>query len=198
MPYFKINTPFFSCNLFFEEYLDPKAKINKMVNKQRRLPTQFFRINLMVHAFIFLQTTQGFISPKYLLNFLSDLSIPPWLGKNFTQKFLFSSNLNTISQKIEYRYFYRCLRRLNSPPGCYQHHLGRRKLLIPPQAAFFQEFIFLQQKGSWEETMIDISCSTHIIKGKEGSKHPLNPSVILNYQLLAKSNPSCKDFQKKN
>ena len=119
-------------------------------------------------------------------------------GKISHRKFLFSSNLNTISKKIEYRYFYWCLRRLNSPPGCYQHHLGRRKLLIPPQAAFFQEFIFLQQKGSWEETMIDISYSTHIIKGKEGSKHPLNPSIILNYQLLAKSNPSCKDFQKKN
>ena len=45
--------------------------------------------------------------------------------------------------------------------------------------------------------MTDISYSTHIIIGKEGSKHPLNPSIVLNHQLLAKSNPSCKDFQKK-
>ena len=118
-------------------------------------------------------------------------------GKISHRKFLFSSNLNTISQKIEYRYFYRCLRRLNSPLGSYQHHLGRRKLLIPPQAAFFQEFIFPQQKGSGEETMINISYPTHIIIGKGGSKHPLNPSIVLNHQLPAKSNPSVKISKKK-
>ena len=33
IPYFKINPLFFWCTLFFEEYLKPQVKMNKMVNE---------------------------------------------------------------------------------------------------------------------------------------------------------------------
>ena len=33
IPYFKINTPFFWCPLFFEEYLNPQIRTNKTVDK---------------------------------------------------------------------------------------------------------------------------------------------------------------------
>ena len=36
-----------------------------------------------IHPLIFLLTSKGFISPKYFLNFFSNLYIPPWLQKNF-------------------------------------------------------------------------------------------------------------------
>ena len=38
IPYFKINALFFYCPLFFEEYLNPQVKVNKMVNKYCWLP----------------------------------------------------------------------------------------------------------------------------------------------------------------
>ena len=66
---------------------------------------------------------------KHLLNFLSDLYIPPWLGKIF--KFMVFRFLeNAIAgQKIEsnhFNFFYSCLLSKTLP---HYHHPGRGKLL---------------------------------------------------------------------
>ena len=101
IPYFKINSPIFCCPLFFEEYLNPQVRINKMVNKHtvdyHPSPSEW---TSRIHSLVFLWTPKGLISPEYFLNFFSKLYIPPWLDKSF--KFMVLRLLaNTfVSQKI--------------------------------------------------------------------------------------------------
>ena len=81
--YFKISPPF-SAVLFSEKYLNPQARINKMVNKYTvdYHPCLSQSIST-IHTLIFLWTPKGFISPESFLNFFLNLYIPPWLWKSF-------------------------------------------------------------------------------------------------------------------
>ena len=61
--YFRISIPLFCCPLFFEEYLNPRVRINKIVNKHsvdyHPNPSE---LTSRIYPLIFLQTSQGFIS----------------------------------------------------------------------------------------------------------------------------------------
>ena len=80
IPYFKINTPIFCCSLFFEEYLNPQVRMNKVVNEHtvdyHPSPSE---LTSRIHPRIFLWTPKEFISLESFLNFFSNLYIPPWL-----------------------------------------------------------------------------------------------------------------------
>ena len=105
--YFKISPPF-SAVLFTEKYLNPQARINKMVNKYTvdYHPCLSQSIST-IHTLIFLWTPKGFISPESFLNFFLNLYNPPWLQKSF--KFSGKITANTfVSQKIESVQFYSC------------------------------------------------------------------------------------------
>ena len=69
--YFKISPPF-SAVLFSEKYLNPQARINKMVNKYTvdYHPCLSQSIST-IHTLIFLWTPKGFISPESFLNFFA-------------------------------------------------------------------------------------------------------------------------------
>ena len=104
--YFKINPPIFCCPLFFENYLNPQVRINKMVNKHtvdyHPSPSQ---VDSRIHLLIFLWTPKRFISPECFLDFFLNLYIPPWLRESF--KFIVLRLLaNTfVSQKTESFHF---------------------------------------------------------------------------------------------
>ena len=98
----------FCCPLFSENYLNPQARINKIVNKHavdyHPSPSQLIS---KIHTLIFLWKPKGFISPESSLNFFLNLYIPPWLQKSF--KFSANITANTfVSQKIESVDFYSC------------------------------------------------------------------------------------------
>ena len=63
IPYFKINAPIFCFHLFSQNYLNPQARFNKMVNKYtvdyRHSPSQ---LTSRIHLLIFLWTPKGLIS----------------------------------------------------------------------------------------------------------------------------------------
>ena len=84
IPYFKISGSIFCWPLFSENYLNPQVKINRMLNKHtvdyHPNPSQ---LTPRIHPLIFLWTFKGFISPKYLFNFFSNLYISQWLRKSF-------------------------------------------------------------------------------------------------------------------
>ena len=80
--YFKINASIFCCPLFFEEYLNPQVKINKMVNKYTvDYHPSSSELTSTIQPFIFLWTPKEFISHEYFLSFFSNLYILPWCGK---------------------------------------------------------------------------------------------------------------------
>ena len=62
--------PIFFCPLFSENYLNPKARIKKIVNKHtvdyHPSPSQLIS---RIHTLILLQTLKGFISPRIFLDF---------------------------------------------------------------------------------------------------------------------------------
>ena len=74
----------FCCPLFSENYLNPQARINKMVNKHTNdyhpITSQLIS---RIQTPIFLWTPKGFISSESFLNFFLNLYIPPWLRKSF-------------------------------------------------------------------------------------------------------------------
>ena len=81
---FQNQSPIFCCPLFSENYLNPQARINKMVNKHTvdYHPSSSQLIS-RIHPLIFLWTPKGHISPESFLNFFLNLYIPPWLRKSF-------------------------------------------------------------------------------------------------------------------
>ena len=99
---FKINALHFCCSLFFEEFLNPQVRINKIVNEHtvdyHPSPSE---LTSRIHPLTFLWAPKEFISPEYFLNFFSNLYIPPWLRKSL--KFILLRLLeNTfVRQKIE-------------------------------------------------------------------------------------------------
>ena len=96
--YFKINAPIFCCPFFFEEYLNPQVRINKMVNEHTAdYHSNPSELTSRIHPQIFLWTSKGFISPECFLNFFSSLYDPPWLWESFNLRLLEST---FVSQKI--------------------------------------------------------------------------------------------------
>ena len=81
---FQNQSPIFCCPLFSENYLNPQARINKMVNKHAAgyhpSPSQLIS---RIYTLVFLWIPKGFISPESFLNFFINLYIPPWLRKSF-------------------------------------------------------------------------------------------------------------------
>ena len=81
---FQNQSPIFCCPLFSENYLNRKARINKMVNKHtvnyHPSPSQLIS---RIHTLIFSWNCEGFTSPESFLNVFLNLYIPPWLWKNF-------------------------------------------------------------------------------------------------------------------
>ena len=92
---------------FFEEYIIPQVRINKMLNKTYCwLPPKSFRIQWYILTY-FCGLLRG-LSPEYFLNFFSNLYILPWLHKSC--KFMVLRLLaNTfVSQTIKFVHFYSC------------------------------------------------------------------------------------------
>ena len=81
---FRNQSPTFCCPLFHKNYLNPQARINKMVNKHtvdyHPSPSQLIS---RIHTLKDTWTRKGFISPESFLNFFLNLYIPPWLWKSF-------------------------------------------------------------------------------------------------------------------
>ena len=105
---FQNQSPIFCCRLFSENYLNPHARIKKIVNKHtvhyHPSPSQ---LTSRIHTLMFLWKPKGFISPESFLNFFLNLYVPPWLRKSF--KFSVTIIANTfVSQKIESVHFYSC------------------------------------------------------------------------------------------
>ena len=131
---FQNQSPHFLLPIFSENYLNPQARINKMVNKHtvnyHPSPSQLIS---RIHPLIFLWTPKGFISPESFLNFFLNLYIPPWLQKSF--KFIvlrLLANTFVNQESVESVNFYSCPQAKLSP-GFYHYPSGRRKLLIPPE-----------------------------------------------------------------
>ena len=97
---FQNQSPIFWCPLFSENYLNPQARINKMVNKHsvdyHPIPSQLIS---RIHTLIFLWNPKGFVSPESSFNFILNLYVPPCLLKNFEFSVKITSN-TFVSQKI--------------------------------------------------------------------------------------------------
>ena len=109
----------FCCPLFFEGYLNPLVRINKMVNKHtvdyHLSPSE---LTSRIHSLMFLWTPNECICPSILsiVIFFSDLYDPPWLQKSFNFMVLRLLEKTFVSRKIESAHFYPCLQRKLSPP----------------------------------------------------------------------------------
>ena len=104
--------------------------MNKMVNEHTMdyhpRPSE---LNSRIHPLIFLWFPQGFyLSPDFLLNFFSNLNIPPWLAKNLKFMVLRLLENALVSQKTKFILTH--APKQNS--GSYHPPLGRRKLPISP------------------------------------------------------------------
>ena len=144
--YFKINPPIFCCPLFSKNYLNPQARINKMVNKHtvdyHPSPSQLIS---RIHTLIFLWTPKGFISPESFLNFFLNLHIPSWLCKNF--KFIVLTLLQIhLRVKTLNLFIFTYAQNQNSAPGFYHYPPGRQELSIPTKQRFLKVF-FPEKKG---------------------------------------------------
>ena len=84
IPYFKMNKSLFYLSFFSKEFLNPQVKINKIIKKYSVDYRPFLAgLTSRIHSLIFLQSFSDFISPEYLLNFVLNLYVPPWLGNIF-------------------------------------------------------------------------------------------------------------------
>ena len=144
IPYISKSAPIFCCFIFFKECLNPQIKINKMVKEHTLYyhagPSEF---TPRIHPLIFLWTPKGFFSPKYFLNFFSNLYIPLWLQKSF--KFIVLRLLeNTIMT---------CLRAKPSPRFLSSPLQAGGNYLFPSNKVFWKS-VFPQQRGeglwSWK------------------------------------------------
>ena len=92
-----------------------------------------------IHYSNFYKDSLGFYpSTEYLLNFLWNLYIPPWLGK--TLKFTVYRYLKNafVGQKIESRYFYSGHPRQNNSQGSSSSPPGRVDLRISPRQNIYE------------------------------------------------------------
>ena len=91
-----------------------------------------------------------YLSPECLLNFLSNLYILPWLGKNFKfMVFTFLENALNLAKFTNVS-----LPSQNSPQVLIITPARQRKLTHSPWATFFPKICFSQQHKYVEKTMI--------------------------------------------
>ena len=146
IPYFKINGPIFCYSPFFEECLNPQARINKMVNNYNvNYHLRPSELTSSIHPLLFLWTPKEFISPEYFLNFFSNLYILPWLWKSFNFMALRLLENTFVSQKIESVHFYSCYQAKLSSWFFSSPLQPERNYLFPPSSVFWKS-IFPQQK----------------------------------------------------
>ena len=146
---FQNQSPTFYCPLFSENFLNPQARINKIINKHtvdyHPSPSQLIS---RIHTLIFLWKPKEFISPESFLNFFLNLYIPPWLRKSF--RFIVKITTNTfVSQKIEYVHFHSC-----PQAKLYRRFLPlsfRQKGIVHFSQTVFFEGIFPEKKGGVEK-----------------------------------------------
>ena len=141
-PYFKIKTPIFCCFIFFEECLNPQARINKMAIKHTvNYHPRPSEITLKIYFYlIVLWTPKRFISSEYFFIFFSNLDIPPWLQKSF--KFtvlrwkihLWVKNLFTHASKH------------NSVPGFHYHFSRQKEIIHLPSKKYFENLFFSRRQ----------------------------------------------------
>ena len=94
-----------------------------------------FKINLKHTSFhISINSLGLYLSPECLLNFLSNLYIPPCVRKIF--KFMVFAFLENALNLSIFTYAFP-LPTQSSPPSSYHHTLGRGKLLIPSDSIIF-------------------------------------------------------------
>ena len=140
---FSISTHPFSLSPLFRGYLNPQVSISKMISSVDYHPCPS-RLASRIHPFIFyINSLWLYLSPEFLLNFLSNMYIPPCVGKS--SKFMVFIFLeNALNLGI---FTHPPLPIQNSPLSYYQNTLGRRKLLIPSGSIFFENLFPQQQQG---------------------------------------------------
>ena len=81
--YFKINAPLLWCPLFFKEYLNFQVKINQMV-VEHRVDHHPSGLISRLHPHICIDPLGLYLSPEYLLDFLSNkFETHTMVGENF-------------------------------------------------------------------------------------------------------------------
>ena len=80
--YLKIPALFF-CPLFSKEHFDPIRSTKWWTNNVDFQPKTFIIVLNATTSYIFTDPLGLYLSPEYLLHFLSNLYIPPPLGRNF-------------------------------------------------------------------------------------------------------------------
>ena len=133
---------------FFEEFLNPQARINIMLNEHtvdyHPSPSE---LTSRIHPLIFLWTPKEFSSLKYILNFFSNLYIPPWLRKSFKFTVLILLENTFVSQKKGISSFLIIPQSKTLPQVLIITSPGRRKLPISPEQRFFENLFFPSTKG---------------------------------------------------
>ena len=96
----------FCCSIFFKEFHNSQARINKMVKKHtfdhHPSPSE---LASRIHLLIILRTPKGFIFPKFILNFFSNLCILPWSRKSLKLMVLGLPENTFVSKKINLQTF---------------------------------------------------------------------------------------------
>ena len=135
----------------FRKYLNPQVRINNKVCSVDYHPCPS-RLASRIYPFTFLKTPQGLVSlsPECLLSFLSNLHIPPCVGKTF-EFMVFKFLENTLNLGI-FTYaplipFLKLAHKFLSP------HSKQMEITHSPRQHFF-ELCFPQQRKGVEEIMI--------------------------------------------
>ena len=140
-----MKAPFFASTFFFKEYLN--HQVNKMVTFHY-CPSWSFKTNLINKSFhISLDSLELYLFPNCLLNFHSNLYIPPQMRKML--KFIVFRLLESVfaKQKIESRHFHSCHSRQNSPP-CFLLSLPKQsKITYSYPGNILLKIYSPQQKG---------------------------------------------------
>ena len=125
------NAPFFCCYLFFEDISTTLVRIKKDC-KQCWLPLFCLKISLNGISFhISIKPLRLYLFPEWFLNFLSNLYIPPCVGK-------FSNLWCSHSEKMDWIYTFLLMSLLSTLKSRPQHTLARGKLFIPPVSMFLK------------------------------------------------------------
>ena len=136
---------FFAGTSFFKEYLN--HQVNKMVTFHYS-PSWSFKTNLINKSFhISLDSLELYLFPNCLLNFHSNLYIPPQMRKML--KFIVFRLLENVfaKQKIESRQFHSCHSGQNSPP-CFLLSLPKQsKITYSYPGNILLKIYSPQQKG---------------------------------------------------
>ena len=148
IPYFKVNVPIFCCPLFFEEYLNPQVRINKMVSEYSvNCHTSPSGLTLRIQP---LSYFSGFLWGLSLSRIFDEFVLkhvyPTMIGKIF--KFMVLRLLDNVfvSEKIKSINFYSCpqaklsARFSSSPPR-------QKEITHFPKAAFCENLFSRSRKG---------------------------------------------------